>query len=507
MPTLLDRAKTLFSVKPAKNQGKPANAALLSEINMTQVVGLLARMPDPDEALKKAGINRAQLRSLEGDDEISGALDTRREAVLATPWRLEPYNSDAISFINDEIKARLDDILRGGFVAVPYGYSVLEVVYMRHENGRIGLAKVQEKPFEWFYWSTSGQMMRRGTDGTEYQCDPLKFFATVRSASYRNPYGEALLSRLYWPWFFRTHGWQFWMQWLERWGTPFLVGKTTGSPENMANALAAAVQSATIAVNVDEEVHVVQQNSGSAHFEHFEEAVTKRIQKMILGQTLTTDAKGGSFAAAKVHDNVRMDKRNADIRLIGGTVQRIINALWLLNDFAGEPPAFVMEDGTGLELERAKRDAELLNTGRVKLSREYFINNYDFEDGEVEVVEPEAVGKIHGLKATAGVGALNAGLMMAAGNRQTKFTDDQQAIEDLGASALLEAQPMISGAAIANVIESATSPENLEARLANLMAGVDAETFNEVLTRCLFAADVMGYVHQTNADIGVHDGK
>jgi hypothetical protein len=48
----------------------------------------------------------------------------------------------------------------------------------------------------------------------------------VREPTYRQPYGRALYSQLYWPWFFRKMGWQFWMKFLERWGTPFLVGHT-----------------------------------------------------------------------------------------------------------------------------------------------------------------------------------------------------------------------------------------------------------------------------------------
>lgn len=86
----------------------------------------------------------------------------------------------------------------------------------------------------------------------------------------------------------------------------------------------------------------------------------KRIQKVILGQTLTTDIAGsGSYAAAKVQDDVREDRLRADVRLIAATVQRLVAALWALNRFPGEAPTFVMEAGEGLSVERADRDLKL----------------------------------------------------------------------------------------------------------------------------------------------------
>jgi hypothetical protein len=92
----------------------------------------------------------------------------------------------------------------------------------------------------------------------------------------------------------------------------------------------------------------------------------------VLGQTLTSSIGkgGGSFAAAKVHNEVREDKRRADVRMISGTGQRLVDALWELNGFPGEPPEFCMQDDVGLEQERADRDAVLVDLG-VRFTPEY----------------------------------------------------------------------------------------------------------------------------------------
>ena len=64
--------------------------SLYNNVAVDQFLTYLLELGDPDETLRKLGMNRTHLRALEGDDEISAAMDTRREAVIATAWRLEP---------------------------------------------------------------------------------------------------------------------------------------------------------------------------------------------------------------------------------------------------------------------------------------------------------------------------------------------------------------------------------------------------------------------------------
>ncbi len=103
---------------------------------------------DPDSILEKLGLPRSEMRKMEYDDEIYTALETRLNAILSMPWRLEPSTGNVAEFIHDEIETKLELIIRGVFQAVKYGYSVLEIVYSK--GSRIGLDSVIIKPFEWF---------------------------------------------------------------------------------------------------------------------------------------------------------------------------------------------------------------------------------------------------------------------------------------------------------------------------------------------------------------------
>lgn len=159
---------------------------------------LLIQMPDPDLTLQKAGLKRANLRVLETDDEITAAIETRREALVSMPWRLEPEKGRSVMYIWEQLTPHIPHILKNAFNAVLYGYSVQEVIYSQLPDGRIGIQSIIEKPFEWFEPKNDGTLIYRSQQNVEgvLADTTLKFLLTVRNPTYRNPYGEALLSRV-----------------------------------------------------------------------------------------------------------------------------------------------------------------------------------------------------------------------------------------------------------------------------------------------------------------------
>lgn len=482
---------------------KPSTAVLFSDRAIDQFTQALLQFPDPDLVLKQAGLSRADLRRLESDDEISAALETRMAACISTPWRLEGDDQDIVDFVTEHLDAFGERIMTASWTAAPYGYSVQEIIYRKADDGHIVWDRVEERPFEWFRpmpdgglkfyrcGISSGSVLGAG----EVVDTTFKFFLTRRRPTYRNPYGEAVLSRLYWPWFFRTNGWKFWAVFLERFGSPLLVGKTKGKTEDMSRALAAAVQSAVLAIGAEDSVDAISPAQAGDAFTKFSEQVDRRIQKVILGQTLTTDVTGGgSYAAANVHDRVRDDRKRMDLRMVAGTVQRMIDALVALN-FRGAPaPKFLFDDGKGLQKDRAERDATLTRAG-VVLTEQYILRAYDFEPGDFTVgpVPPQPVGAS---PARASAGDSRSSLMFAtSGNGGPQFTPNQQALEELADQALADARSPVPAYRIAAAIRESSGPEDLEARLARLFSQVDTTAFADLLERALFAADVMGYAH------------
>ncbi len=472
-------------------QTPTATRQLFNEQAIYQVWDELAQ--ETDAILQKLGQGRRDLTAIEFDDEVSAALETRRDALISTPWRLEG-NEAIVEFVTDQIKQHMTDLLCATFNARLYGYSVIETVY-RRDNGRICLDKTSEKPFYWFEPKRNGELKYFGEDGRGLGeiVDKNKFLLTQCQANYDNPLGIPLLSKLYWPVHYRKHGWQFWLKWLERYGFPTRVGKTpsgilpdgTTRADDLSSSLQGLAQNSTIVVNDDQEIDLLEPNSNGEHFPQIESAINKRIQKTILGQTLTSDSDGkGSYALGNVHNDVRNDKRMSDVRLATRTIQHLVNVIVGLN-FPNQSVMFVMEDERGIEKDRAERDKILIDAGAIELTEEYLLDRYDFNPGDFTLPE----------KSIAIPGSLeqfSANEFQFAAKKQT-FTPDQQAVEDL-ADSLPKFSP-IQKQAIESAIRAATSPEDLEQRLAVVLQGADLSQFSQVMEQALFAADVMGYAH------------
>jgi phage gp29-like protein len=242
--------------------------------------------------------------------------------------------------------------------------------------------------------------------------------------------------------------------------------------------------------------HIAATQAGE--FERFEQSLSKSIQKLILGQTLTSDVgASGSYAAAKVHAQVQETKRNADIRLITKTVQALINNLCTLNAIAN-PPEFVMADGTGLELDRANRDKTLVEAGILTLTEDYILDRYDFKEGDFTMPEPateapEAPSAPDAPDPADPEAQPSSANMAASTTVRPRFTAGQQAIEDQVERTLSNFVSPITHKAIASAIAGATSPDDLIERLGVAMADSTDAQFRQTLERALFAADLMGY--------------
>jgi hypothetical protein len=509
-----------------------AQVGLYEEEATSQLVRLLTKMPDLDEVLKQAGIKRDRLRVLLYDDEIAQATETRLDSLLATPVRLEPSEGKDAELLMEILEPVKRDILSAAFQARLFGYSVAEAVYVQRDDGKVGLRYLGEKPFEWFEPRPDGKLMYFPDDGsggsTGVEVDQkFKFFLTRCRPTYRNPYGEALLSRLYWPWFFRQNGWKFWAKFLERFGSPLLVGKST-DPKEMVKALLLAHSQAVIGIDREDEVAALgagQGNTGQA-FDGFEAALLRRIQKVVLGQTLTsgTDNGSGNRALGQVHDTVRTDKRNSDIQLVLPTVQAVVNALCELNGFGKFEVVF--GDEVGLESDRAVRDKDLYAVG-VRFEKGYFQDQYDLREEDFTLSsEAPAVGSPPP-NAPEG-GAANPGQQQASGSgtdkkdagaaptqdtgakatqgpprlfsnatkSEGKFTAQQEVIEGQADAALGGAGMPIGRDKLRSAVLGATDPDDLADRLFAVLGDtVSAEEFRKVLEQSLFAADVIGYVH------------
>lgn len=495
----------------AESPSKPPAARRLTTEQAVEALGdTLLGMPDPDETLAALHIERQALRRMLSDDEIDGAIEVRREAVLSTPWRITGKDEGQAKWITEEIAPHMTGLVRAAWSAIPFGYSVVEAVYRRTSDGRYGVARYTEKPMEWFEIQRTGALCYTGT-GTrrgEVLDTQYKFLVTRNGPTYRNPHGEALLSRLYWPWLFRRSGWEFWVQYLERFGQPLLAGKGA-DPEALADALAQAARDSVIAVGPNDEINLHQATGGGEAFDRAEAALVRRIQRRILGQTLTTGTdNSGSRSLGEVHERVAETKRQADVRLITETAQQAVNALSWLSFPSQEPPEIEFGNEVGLEEERAERDKTLHAVG-VRFSPKYVQRAYGLSEDEVTVAEeqtpPTPPGRHPAPKQQAlqkqshPITAKEYRAQLEEQASRRTYTAGVQALEDMADELIDQADSPIPPDKLRNEIAEAADINDLKDRLAQLVTeDQDEGAFSLQVERAIFAAYVLGYETQEN---------
>ncbi|AMW78890.1 hypothetical protein AMD27_08370 [Acinetobacter sp. TGL-Y2] len=446
------------------------------------------KAPDIDETLRKAGIQRHRLSILLDDDEIGQAAETRLDALLGAPYRLEPNDTPEAELLTQELNEWFVEIATSAHNALFFGYSVQEAIYERKDT-HIGLEWVGEKPMEWFEPKSDGRLIYRPESGLESEVDQVvKFFLTRRKSSYQQPYGKALLASLYWLFFFKQNGFKFWAKFLERFGTPILLGKVKdGSDEDvqaMNDALLSAHAQSVISIDAEDSVEVigVAQGTAGTSFDAFNNEIKRQIQKLILGQTLTSgNDGGGSRALGQVHENVRKDKLKSDIRMITPTVQAVVNALCKLNQWSQHK--VIIGDEKSLEIDKAERDVKLRDAG-ANLTPQYFQREYGLQDGDIAEAQELTPKTFSAIPKQAF--SFKADVQ--------KISPDQQEVDDLVDDI---DKTLFSESELLKVVETVKNPDELQEKIYGLMASESVEKFNATMARALYLFDVVGYVQRS----------
>jgi phage gp29-like protein len=482
--------------KNKQKETKPKSAGLMTSVAVENLAFAMGRAADVDEVLRQAGLSRQRLSVLMTDDEISQAMETRLDAVLNAPWRFVEDHGKQTHFLKELFTKWHFEIVSGAWEACPYGYSVLEANYKIDENSRFTLAEIMVKPLEWFEPKNNGELIFRKPQSSAevnvFKTYPLKFFLTRRKPSYKQPYGEALLTKLYWIWYFKTSSTKFWVKFLERFGSPLLIGKVGGQNRKqqdidaMTAALLNAHAQSILSIPAEDEVTTVGTNfsgAGASAFEAFDKVMVRRVQKVVLGQTMTSENDGGgSKALGVVHNEVRMDKRNSDLRMISPTVQELIDALCILNGF--DKHTIILGGEQDLNVKVVERDLKLKDLG-VQFNDKYIIETYGIKPEHFKVGVASDITPIQQFNALP-----HKAFSFATTTR--KLSPEQQEVEELtDAQRNIE---LLSNAQVNELLQKSETPEELAFHLMQLMPEANQSQFTANLERALYAGDVLGYM-------------
>jgi len=352
-------------------------------------------LPNPDKILRKTGKTIEAYRSLKNDPHVWSCIQSRKSGLLSLEYSITP-NGAATNIVNEvnSIFHELDinriqrDILEAPF----FGYQPLEILWKVTDGDRkfIVPADVVAKPQEWFFFDSKGIFKYRlpgeidGVEAPEYKILNVQY-----EASYTNPYGDALLSKCYWPVTFKNGGLKFWVNFTERYGMPILIGQYTrgasqDEAQELADSLAGMNQDAVIVTPGDISIDLKEavRTSSANLYKELIKFCNSEISKAILSQTLTTEIDMGSYAAAETHYKIRREVILSDIKLVEGVMNKLIKYIVDLN-FAPPYPKFnvIINDSENVSL--VDRDLKIAQTGQVKFTKEYWMNKYGFKESEI----------------------------------------------------------------------------------------------------------------------------
>jgi phage gp29-like protein len=462
-------------------------------------------LPDPDPILRREGKDVRIYTEIQAETRVASCLESRKAALRNLEWEIDrgKAKSRQAAFIqalfNDlDIDRMIGEILNAPF----WGLEVLEVLWKQGPSFILP-EDVLGKPLHWFVFDVDNNLRLRTRENPILgdELPPRKFLMARNNPTYEDPYGERLASRVFWPVVFKKGGLKWWVTFAEKYGIPWIVGKhprgmADAEIDNLADRLEQAIQDAVMVIPEDSSVELVNgggtsgASANSSLFKDLKAVCDEDIAISILGQNLTTSVKGGSLAAAQVHERVRQEIKDGDKKIVRGVMNQLISWVCQVNFGDVERPQFALYEEEHVDQTQADRDKTLVDTGQIKFTKKYWANTYKLEDDDFDVVAQAPGGmQPNNLNPPA----------FAEGKEDKPHTFPDQAAIDQAVANLdpAELQDEMDGvlAPVRKLIEKSASVEEILAGLGNAYPQMDDTSFQEHLTKAIFLADVWGRLH------------
>jgi phage gp29-like protein len=445
-------------------------------------------LPNPDPILKAQGKDIAAYRDLRSAARVGGNIRRRKSSVLSlerdlkrgdAPLRVERFIRDWLAGLD------LDRIIRELLDAPLFGYQPMELMWQP-----LGLYQVPEdllgKPAEWFFYDKLNALRFRaqdaGMDGEP--CDPQRFVVARQDATYANPYGFPDLSMCFWPTVFMKGGLKFWVQFTEKYGSPWVIGKhprgaTDAETDLLLDSLEAMVQDAVAAIPDDASVDIVEAagkaNSATVYRELLEYCRSE-INVAMLGQDQTTE-KDSNRASATAGAEVTKDIRDSDAAIVAAALNATIRRVVDLNFGPSvAAPIYQLWEQEQIDKVLADRDKSLSDAG-VRFTPQYWARTYNLKPDDL-ASDTAPLAKTQDFSESTLQPVLD------------QFALDQ-AVANLPVEQLHAhiQQPL---AAVIEALQHGSTEEHALAAIADVYPKMDDQALQHTLTRLMFSAGLWG---------------
>ncbi|MDP2548075.1 DUF935 domain-containing protein [Oceanobacter sp. 4_MG-2023] len=455
----------------------------------------------------------------EKDAHVFSELQKRRRATLSIEFQVVPPNNANATEKADAAQIQqwlesftwLDDMRFDLTDAILKVFSCCELDWQR--NGNLWLPDGYiHQPATWFqaHPDNHNQLRLRDTTSGGQALQPFGWVSHIAKSKSGYLARAGLVRILAWPYLFKNYSVRDLAEFLEIYGLPLRLGKypNGASKQEKAKLLQAVMSIGHNAGGiVPRGMDIEFQEAAKCSSDPYQAMIAwaERSQsKAILGGTLTSGTGDGTNtnALGKIHNEVREELRDADLKQLAATLTRdLVFPLYALNCKSYRDPKrhprleFDVTEGEDLTL-YAEALPKLVGMGMTIPTA--------WAHDKLQIPEPEENEPV--LSATEVSGNTQAALTLQPAIRppqgaglavlRQQAEPEEQALDNLLASLASDQLNQQMKALLSPLLETlATDPAGAEAKLAELYPDMDDLQIEETLARIMFVGDIWGRLH------------
>lgn len=351
----------------------------------------------------------------EKDPHLFSQMQTRKLAVTGIDWELQPFSDSVMDkqvadFVDRQMKniENLDDIFIDLLDAIGKGISIMEIKWGVDASGANVIEDITYVHPKKLIWDSQTDEMKVCT--MEYpggvSLPENKFVVHRYKAKSGHASRGGVFRTVAWMYLFKNYDVKDWVAFCEVFGMPLRLGKysAAASEKDKVELMKAIYSLGTDAAGIVPDSTVIEfiesnKTSSVEIYEKLARYCDEQMSKAILGQTLTSDSGGGSYAQSKTHNEVRHDLTEADAKALAVTIRRdIIRPLVEYNFGYGIPLPFIAFDCE--QAEDQKDTVEIYKTLACDMglpipeSHIYKKFNIPKPEGGEKVLKPAAIGAV-----------------------------------------------------------------------------------------------------------------
>lgn len=314
-------------------------------------------------------LNNDEIDKIERDSTVTAAKGSRKAHILKKEISIVAKDET----IKNRLEEAFDYDTLDAILDIPYqGIGVFEINWL--EDGLYFYPKLVERSYKEF--TLEHGVLKYSANGIAEDIPQYKAIHGVYKAKPLKPYGQPLYNPLFWLVEFKNASLEFWVDLLERFGTPWIIAKTEGEKNDLADEIYNMLGGDGAVLDTEDSLDIVTIKD-NANFKDIVEYLDNQIREIILGGNLTSQVTGGSHAAAIVHNDIRMDLAGADANILNKMLRSVVRSFKELNSIDDDIIA-ILKDKDEINKDLAARDKLIAEMGYAP-KKEYIEKTYNIQ--------------------------------------------------------------------------------------------------------------------------------